>query len=103
MEKLVRDGKVGVVLSQGRHDAGWSTWNNEQFQASLAMDSRIVAAVLARNFGVAVDIAREIVGESLYENGADDLHVVWVPQGSAFSITADYTGRESLEFPNLTA
>ena len=101
MEKLVRDGEVGVVLSQG-YGAGWSTWNNEQFQASLAMDKRIVEAVLARNFVAAMDIAREIVGESFYENGADGLHVVWVPQGSAFSIT-DYDGHESLEFPNLTA
>ena len=101
MEKLMRDGKVAVVLSQG-YGAGWSSWNDEQFQESLAMDKRIAEAVLSRNFGIVVEIARSICGESFYEGGADGLTVVWVDVGTAFSIT-DYDGHESVVLSNLTA
>ena len=91
MEKLIKDGKVAVLVSPG-FGAGWSTWNSENREA-LAFDKDIAQAVLDGNMALAAKI-----GEDRYEaysGGVEDLVVEWVPQGAAFEIE-EYDGSETL-------
>lgn len=92
MQKVERDGMVGVLVSPG-YGAGWSTWNSEH-RETLCMDAEIVQAVLDGNKSKAVEIAHQKCGE-IYCGGADDLTVEWVNKGAAFEID-EYDGRESL-------
>ena len=45
MEKYIKDGKVGVLVSPG-YGAGWSTWGDDGLRDQLALDSRLVQAKL---------------------------------------------------------
>jgi hypothetical protein len=87
LDKVVRDGKVAVLISPG-YGAGWSSWSSKE----LLFDPKIVAMVEA---GVnPAEYCEETYGG--YFN-ADDLTVVWVDQGREF-IVEEYDGFESLVF-----
>lgn len=93
MEKLERDGLVGVVYSPG-YGAGWATWNYHGKGEQLCMDARIVQAVLDGNIKAAEQIAQEIDPEFSCL-GSDQLQVRWLPKGTVFEIT-EYDGSESV-------
>lgn len=89
--KLVRDGKVGVIISPG-FGAGWYSWNSGCGPA-FCMDDRLVKLVLEGKHRQAKELA-----EQLWPNcytGSDQLEVAWVPQGEQFEI-CEYDGNESL-------
>lgn len=92
MNKIERDGKVAVLVSDG-FGAGWSTWNSEH-RETLCMDAEIVQAILDGAKMKAVEIAKQKCGD-FYEGGIDGLHVEWVPKGCSFEIE-EYDGVESL-------
>ncbi len=93
-EKLIRDGKVAVLISPG-FGAGWSTWGSGLAEM-LLFDREIVEAVLAEDRKLAAEIAKRKAGdEYLYTGGADDLEVEWLPVGTAFEVD-EYDGSESL-------
>lgn len=94
--KLVRDGKVGVLVSGG-FGAGWYTWNTRHL--GLAMDGEIAQAILDGDKPRALKIAHERYG-NFYDDGIDGLEVKWVPQGAAFEIT-EYDGNESLRLIDM--
>ena len=92
-ERRYDDQGLVAVLISGGFGAGWSTWNSEH-RETLLMDSEIVQAVLDKDIGKAVKIAKQKCGD-FYEGGADDLTVEWVKKGAAFEID-EYDGSESL-------
>lgn len=85
--KVVRDGKVAVLVSPG-YGAGWSTWGTEE----ACFWPEWVTWVEA---GKPED-AMPSAPEGFYTGGADQLEIEWVPEGQGFRIN-EYDGSESLE------
>ena len=98
MEKVIKDGKVAVCYSP-HYGAGWSTWNNYEFRETLLFSPKIVNMVLEeRQREINADWLADNLGEefhNVYCGGAEDLEVVWLPQGTIFRVN-EYDGNESL-------
>jgi hypothetical protein len=99
MEKVVRDGKVAVLVSPG-YGAGWYSWNNE-FERCL-FEPEIVALVeswekVGRGKGeeTVSEIAKRLYGGGFYAGGGGQLEIEWLPQGTRFEIH-EYDGSETL-------
>jgi hypothetical protein len=93
-EKVIRDGKVAVLISPG-FGAGWSTWASADQSKLLLFDRRFVEAVEA---GVAdiEPIAKEVTGdEYVCCLGWHEVRIEWLPVGTAFTVE-EYDGSESL-------
>lgn len=96
-EKVVRDGKVAILVSHG-FGAGWSTWGSpEKF---LAMDSGLVA--LAERHAPVAEVdayLKSKLGDEhgIYMGGWCPA-VEWLPVGTQFYILYihEYDGSESL-------
>ena len=41
VKKLIRDGKVGVIISPD-FGAGWSTWNDDEDREAMLFDSELI-------------------------------------------------------------
>ena len=92
MERVVRDGRVAVLVSPG-FGAGWSSWASGELAQRVLFDPVVVAWVEGGKVGpVPVD---HFGDEYFYDGGADDLEVMWVPEGAQFRIH-EYDGSESL-------
>lgn len=87
VEKVVRDGKVAVIVSPG-FGAGWSTWADDAEAAVFAPD--VVAWIESGKRGST--IAFERYG---YTGGLDDAEIEWLPVGTRF-IVDEYDGAEAL-------
>lgn len=92
MEKVIRDGKVAVLVSPG-FGAGWYTWN--QRCPECLYDADMVAWVEAGKTGPMPDLEAKYELEYFYDGGAHDLVVYWLPEGTQFRIN-EYDGSESL-------
>jgi hypothetical protein len=97
MEKVIRDGKVAVIISTG-WGAGWSTWNGYK---EMIFHPKLVEWVESEQPTV-VDIStilKEILGEEngnqVYLGGIKHLEVVWLPEGTKFKIE-EYDGKEHI-------
>lgn len=94
MEKLIRDGKVAVLISHG-FGAGWYSWssNNE----ALLFHPKLVEMVeQGKADQIDEDWVKENLGiEDVYCGGASDLQIHWLPVGTAFQVE-EYDGAESL-------
>lgn len=95
MEKLIRDGKVGVLISEGGYGAGWSTWNRRSTE--LLFDARIVDAVekglpFAYIEGYLTD---KYPDAFLSDSAYAQLIIEWLEQGTQFVID-EYDGLETL-------
>lgn len=99
MEKLVRDGKVGVLVSGG-YGAGWYSWHGIE---ELLFDPIVIAMIENpdddEDFSSIVNYCHEKYGEDEYFGGVDGLQVVWVEQGRKFFIE-EYDGAESIRYEN---
>lgn len=90
VRKVVRDGKVAVIVSPG-FGAGWSTWADYPEAAVFAPD--VVAWIEA---GKPSDIdVEETFGHFGDLGGLSDAVVEWVPVGTRFVID-EYDGSEGL-------
>jgi hypothetical protein len=94
MEKVIRDGKVAILISRG-FGAGWYSWNNN---LELVFSPKIVEMV---EQGKEKEIDEEWVEENLgfknvYCGGASNLEINWLPVGARF-IIEEYDGAESLK------
>jgi len=98
MEKVIRDGKVAVLISHGFGE-GWYTWNIEH--KILLFDPKIVEMVeKGKSKEIDEDWVKENLGiEDVYCGGAYNLQIHWLPIGTAFQIE-DYDGAESLRTIN---
>ena len=90
MEKVVRDGRVAVLVSPG-YGAGWSTWNDGD---NILFDPGLVNLVLAEDYEAAKKYAEKRWPRA-YLGGLEDLVVEWVDEGAQFRIN-EYDGYESL-------
>lgn len=91
MEKVIRDGKVAVLVSPG-HGAGWSTWADHEFVERCLFDPLVVAWVEGGKVG---PVPVDQYDEYFYDGGARDLEVQWIPEGTRFRVE-EYDGYESL-------
>lgn len=95
MEKVIRDGKVAVLISRG-FGAGWSTWNGDKKE--LLFDPEIVSLVeQRRNSEITEDLVKKILktDDHVCVLGAKSLSVEWIPVGTSFYIN-EYDGSESI-------
>lgn len=93
MEKVIRDGKVAVIVSHG-FGAGWYSWNSEHQE--LLFHPKLVEMVeQKRNKEIDDEWVKENLGIDIYAGGADGLSIHWLPIGTAFEID-EYDGSESL-------
>lgn len=108
-KKVIRDGKVAVLVSPG-HGAGWSSWAGGEAPASeLLFDPELVALVEKKarlhDEGRDAPAWREAIREAeeyaakkwpqVYTGGVAKLRIEWVPVGTSFRID-EYDGSESL-------
>lgn len=92
MEKVIRDGKVAVLITQGY--AGWYSWTkNEQ----LLFSPKIVKMVEQNRMSeINKDWIRNELGiENVYCGGVNNLKIHWLPIGTPFTIE-EYDGIEVL-------
>ena len=90
MEKVIRDGKVAVIVSPG-YGAGWSTWVPDE---SVCFDPIILKWIEEGKVG---DPPLDHYGEDApYSGGLRGAEIRWINEGTAFRIT-EYDGSESLE------
>lgn len=94
MQKLEKDGKIGVLVSPG-YGAGWSTWSADHAE-ELCMNAEFVQLVLDKKIDELCKLVEERYNGRVYTGGAEDLEVMWVPKGEAF-IIREYDGSEGLQ------
>lgn len=94
MQKVIRDGKVAVLISSD-FGAGWYSWNSQH--EGLLFHPKIVAMVEAnRQSEINPDfILKELGISNIYCGGANDLEIMWLPEGTAFKVY-EYDGSEDL-------
>ena len=92
MEKVIKDGKVGVLVSPS-YGGGFSTWG---YPLEAVFDPELIRMVEIEDYEGAVKYC-ESKWPNEYSGGVSDLVVVWVNEGSKFRIT-EYDGYEDIEF-----
>lgn len=90
MSKLIKDGRVAVIVSGG-FGAGWSTWGASE----SCLDGELAQAILDKKPISEIEEIAEKNWPHQYQGGLFKAHVSWVNQGSAFEIE-EYDGSESL-------
>ena len=98
MNKVIRDGKVAVLVSPG-FGAGWSTWSyvgEENYRNFMLFDSTLVTMVEREDSVEAIESYVTAIHPHTYCGGASDLTIQWLPVGTAFRIH-EYDGSESVE------
>ena len=96
MNKVIRDGKVAVLISYG-FGAGFYTWGAP---LEAIFDPKLIELVESQDY----DSANEYVKNTYlgtYTGGVEDLEVVWVDEGEEFTIE-EYDGSESIQFKSKT-
>lgn len=94
MEKVIREGKVAILISRG-FGGGWYTWNTDYKE--LLFNPKLVKMVEdGRVKEIDEDWVRENLGISIYTGGAKGLKIHWLPIGTPFKVN-EYDGAESLE------
>ena len=96
MEKVIRDGKVAVLVSRG-YGAGWSTWVDEEYQEMFLFHPTLVQMVEEKRPRLLIEewMKKELGLEDVYTGGIDGLEIEWVPVGTKFVID-EYDGAESI-------
>jgi len=107
MEKVIKDGKVAVIISSG-WGAGWSTWHGHK---ELIFHPKLVELVESgqHNQETVLAVLNELLdkeeAEHVYLGGVEDLTIQWLPKGTKFKIE-EYDGSEYIitdKMLNLTA
>lgn len=94
MEKVIRDGKVAVLVSHG-FGAGWYSWNTD-YQELLFSPKLVEMVEQGKNNEINEDWVKENLGiENVYCGGASDLQIHWLLIGTAFDII-EFDGAENL-------
>lgn len=94
-EKLVRDGKVAVLISGG-FGAGWSTWASSDNAEFLLFHKGLVE--MAEREATVEEVADYLEKGGMdytYMGGWEDVYVVWLPAGTRFTVE-EYDGSEHL-------
>jgi hypothetical protein len=95
MDKVIRDGKVAVLVSRG-YGAGWSTWTDE-VETYLFHPKLVQMVEEERHSEITTEWMEQELGLDVsYTGGTDGLEIEWVPVGTKFVIH-EYDGHESLK------
>jgi hypothetical protein len=93
MEKVIRDGKVAVLVSHG-FGAGWYTWNTDHKE--LLFHPKLVEMVEQNRIKeINNDWVLENLGIDMYVGGSVGLVIHWLPIGTIFDIE-EYDGSETI-------
>jgi len=95
MEKVIRDGKVAVLVSRG-FGAGWSTWTDET--ETYLFHPKLVGMVEEKRHNEITSewMEKELGLEDVFVGGVDGLEIEWVPVGTKFVID-EFDGSELLK------
>ena len=96
MDKVIRDGKVAVLISYG-FGSGFYTWGAP---LEAIFDPKLVELVESENFDGAEEYVMNTYPD-VYTGGVGDLVVVWVDEGEDFIIN-EYDGSETIQLKNKT-
>jgi hypothetical protein len=96
MDKVIKDGKVAVLISYG-FGAGFYTW---EAPIEAIFDPKLVGLVESEDYDGANEYVRNTY-PGVYTGGVGDLVVVWIDEGEDFIIN-EYDGNESIQFKNET-
>lgn len=95
MDKVIRDGKVAVLISEG-YGAGFYTWAHGPNKQALLFHPKLVEFVEQGRFDeITKELCEEIVGGYAYVAGAHDLVIHWLPVGTRFTVT-EFDGAEEI-------
>ncbi len=95
MNKVIRDGKVAVLVSRG-YGAGWSTWTDE-IETYLFHPKLVQMVEEERHSEITTEWMEQELGLDVsYTGGTDGLEIEWVPVGTKFVIH-EYDGHETLK------
>lgn len=100
MDKVIRDGKVAVIVSRG-FGAGWSTWNDYEKKDFFLFDPVLVDIVLNEDDIAVRKTKIEKRCNEVFPNeyncilGIEGLSIDWVDEKSRF-IVHEYDGAEYL-------
>ena len=98
MNKVIRDGKVAVLVSP-EYGAGWSTWAyrvEEDAPGFMMFDPTLVDMVERGASAEEIESYVQSKYPDGYYGGAEDLTIQWLPVGTSFRIH-EYDGSESVE------
>jgi hypothetical protein len=96
MNKVIKDGKVAVLISSG-YGAGFHTWGAP---LEAIFDPKLVELIESEDFDGAVKYV-ETTYTDTYTGGVEDLYIEWVDEGEEFIIN-EYDGSESIQFKSET-
>jgi hypothetical protein len=96
MNKVIRDGKVAVLISYG-WGAGFYTWGAP---LEAIFDPMLVGLVESEDFDGAEEYVKNIYPGTT-TGGFEDLYIEWVDEGEEFTII-EYDGSESIQFKSKT-
>ena len=96
MNKVIKDGKVAVLISYG-YGAGFHSWGAP---LEAIFDPKLVELVESEDFDGANEYVRNTY-PGVYTGGVGDLIVVWVDEGEDFIIN-EYDGSEGIQLKNKT-
>lgn len=95
MEKVVRDGKVAIVLSAG-YGAGWGSWNYGVHEVIMFHPKIVQMVEDGREMDITEEwLEKELGLEGVYTGGREGLYIEWVPEGTKFRID-EYDGAERI-------
>ena len=99
MKKVIRDGKVAVLVSQD-FGAGFSTWyyGTKEENETLMFSPEIVEMLESgKKNEITGDWIKENLGiKDVYCGGVRDLYIEWLDVGTSFYID-EYDGSESIQ------
>ena len=90
MEKVIKDGKVGVLVSPG-YGAGFYTWGAPE---EAIFNPTLIDLVQKELYQEAIDFVKN-TWDNVYTGGVSGLCVLWLDEGSEFVID-EYDGSETL-------
>ena len=102
LEKVVKNGNVAILITN-EYGAGWSSWNDIE---GIETDPGLVALVERTAEPEEIEtyckdkwgtFNTRCAGASNYYDGACNLSIVWVPEGTEYVIT-EYDGWEEIQF-----
>jgi hypothetical protein len=96
MNKVIRDGKVAVLISCG-YGAGFGSWGGP---IEAIFDPKLVELIESEDFDGAVKyVETTYPGATTF--GIIDLQIAWIDEGEEFTIN-EYDGYESIQLKSKT-